>query len=107
MLSDKSRRRIRVAHTVLFFLIVADGFAAFGYFMVIRQGALESSSATMTAPIRDHGNTWFVTESQASVYHALLGTMVVGIPFVILSGAFLDLVLKIPIAPRKRIPPEP
>ena len=96
-----TRRRIQIAYTVLFFVIFADGIAAFAFFMVIRADATREPLGIRTAPIMDHGHTYYVTAVEALVYHGLLAAMVIGVPLVVLSGAALELGLGIPVL-RKR-----
>ncbi|MBN1345697.1 MAG: hypothetical protein JXQ73_23595 [Phycisphaerae bacterium] len=97
MLNSKTKRRIKTAHTVLFFLVFVDALAAFGFFMVIRSSAIEAPADDQIAPLRDHGNTFYITPARARVYRALMIVMTVGIPLVVVSGVVLEFGLGIPV----------
>jgi hypothetical protein len=87
------RTWVRGGYGVVFVAIWLEGLAFFYFHGLAVRGGVSSPHGTMTDAIVEHGSTVYVTAADWDRDHLLMITMMVGIPLVLLLGAFLHFVL--------------
>lgn len=96
------RRILRGAYSVAFLVIWLAGVASFYFFGVGMRDGAPMPTATETEPLTDHGHTVFVTAQAKQLIDLLQTAMFAGIPAIMVAGAILHFVLKIPVFGSRR-----
>lgn len=87
----------RSAYTVAFIAVWLVGVASFYLFGVGMRDGTAAPTMTNTAPLTNHGDTVYVTAAAKHLIEVLQTSMFVGTPVVLIVGAILHFVLKIPV----------
>ena len=82
-------RTARVLFTVAFFAVWFEAVGCFLFFAHLARGGSPVPTPELTAPIVNHSHVFYVAASQKRLYDALLTTMGVGIPGIMVTGLVL------------------
>ena len=85
----------RGSYSVAFMAIWLEALAFFYFHGIAVRGGAPSPTRTMTEAITEHGSTVYVTVADWNRDHLLMTLMMLGIPLVLLLGAFLHFVLRV------------
>jgi hypothetical protein len=83
----------RGSYSVAFMAIWLEALAFFYFHGLAVRGGAPSPTRTMTEAITEHGSTIYVTVADWNRDHLLMTLMMVGIPIMLILGAFLQFVL--------------
>lgn len=91
------RRVLRTAYSVAFIAVWLVGLASFYFFGSGMRDGTPSPTGTHTEPLTNHGHTVYVSVAEKKLIDLLQISMFVGIPTIIIIGALLHFIFKVPI----------
>lgn len=94
---ERWRGIVRHTYSVVFLVVWLVGVASFYFFGVGMRDGAPSPTPSHTEPLTNHGHTVYVSVAEKDLIDLLQTSMFVGIPVILVAGAVLHFVLKIPV----------
>jgi len=101
------KNALRTGFSVLFIAIWLDGMGSFYLAGKAMREGLPAPTETASAPLTDHGRTVYVTAARKAAIDLTTTVMTAGVPLIIVTALFLQLVVGIRLFPNMPVRGEP